>query len=349
MQHKYWLDHRSMGNFFGHSFKMVTFGESHGEGLGVVIEGCPSQIPFDFELLKSDLNERRPGQSDVVTSRQELDLPQVLSGVFEGRTLGTPIAILVKNQDQRSEDYKDIKHTPRPGHADDVWKTKYGHVDHRGGGRASGRETVARVMAGSVAKMYLRERCPHLNVLCFVAQIGEEHLSEEEILAISKRSTRKDIYASKVRVPLEDMSQKMEDLLLKAKSENESFGGLIQVIIKNPPSGLGEPVFNKIKSQLAQAYLSIGACNGFDFGKGFEGASMKGSEYHKDNPHFYGGIRGGLTTGEDIFARLSFKPTSSINSIAQKGRHDPCILPRAVSVVESMTYLVLADLYSLKK
>ncbi len=332
-----------MNNVFGDLFSVMTFGESHGPSLGAVIDGCPSGVNFDISLLEKDLRQRRPGQSEVVSGRNEPDSPQVLSGVFEGKTLGTPIAIIVNNKDQRSEDYNEIKKSPRPGHADDVWLSKYLHTDYRGGGRSSGRETVSRVMAGSVAKMMVKQLYPDISVLSFCSQVGELKLSQKEVESIVDKATPSDIYNSLVRIPIKDKSKQVEELLLKAKAQGQSYGGLAQVIIKNPPSNLGEPVFNKIKAVLAQAYLSIGATNGVDLGQGFDAVKAEGTEFHSGEASNYGGIRGGITTGETLQMRVSFKPTSSVLDVAKKGRHDPCIVPRAISVLEAMTWLVLAD------
>lgn len=327
-------------NSFGRFFKITTFGESHGEALGVVIDGCPAGVLFNYELLKENLKRRRPGQSSITTSRVEKDQPEILSGVFENKTLGTPICIIVRNHDQKSEDYSKIKLEPRIGHADDVWQTKFQHVDFRGGGRASGRETVARVMAGAVAQMLCQQLQPELKIKTYSSQIGEYKLSESE---------RADIWNIEVddfvtRFPSHEKNSQVLNLLEAAKAQGESYGGRVEVSIKNIPIGLGQPVFHKFKSDLALAVMSIGATTSFEIGEGASSVEQKGTEFHKEmSSNSYGGIRGGLTTGETINFNVGLKPTSSIKDIAKQGRHDPCIIPRAVPVVEAMTWLLIAD------
>lgn len=331
-------------NQFGSRFVITSFGESHGAALGVVIDGCPAGVKFSDTLLKKELERRRPGHhgsAQIVSGRQESDAPEVLSGVFEGHTLGTPIAIMVRNQDARSQDYKEIKATPRAGHADDMWKEKFGHSDHRGGGRSSGRETVSRVMAGAVAKMTIGQVSTSTQVLGYASQIGPFTLTSEE----RKRIGKKDIDSFQARFPSAKDGE-VANMLKEAQEQGESYGGVAEILIKNPPSFLGQPVFHKLKSDLAQAFLSIGATSGFELGLGFESAKIKGTDFHKDaDSENYGGIRGGISTGEDILLRISFKPTSSIMDVAKKGRHDPCIVTRAIPVLEAMTWLVLADHY----
>ncbi len=308
-------------NQFGSRFSITTFGESHGVALGVVIDGCPAGVQFNESLLLNDLKRRRPGPwslNQVVSNRKESDTPEILSGIFEGRTLGTPIAVIVRNEDARSEDYKEIKNTPRSGHADDVWKNKFGHSDHRGGGRSSGRETLSRVIAGSFAKMLIKHLSPECEVSAFASRIGPLALPQS---------------------PTEETSQKVISLLSEAQSKGESFDGEATVIIQNPPKNLGQPVFHKFKSDLAQALMSVGATDSIQIG---EHSHQEGTQFHQ-NQNNYGGIRGGITTGENIFCRVGFKPTSSILDVAKKGRHDPCIVPRAVPVLEAMTALVIAD------
>ncbi|AGH94698.1 chorismate synthase [Pseudobdellovibrio exovorus] len=326
-------------NSFGQIFKMISFGESHGVALGVVIEGCPAGVVFDQDLLVRNMQRRRPGQSSVTTARNEADAPEVVSGVFDGKTLGTPICILVRNADQRSQDYESIQHSPRIGHADDTWKTKFQHVDHRGGGRSSGRETLARVLAGSVAQMLCQQLLPQLQVKSFSSQIAHLQLTEnaEQIWKVNV-----DEYIT--RLPHEKLNNEAVQLLESAKVAGESYGGTVRTFVKNVPAGLGQPVFHKFKSDLASAMLSIGATTSFEFGAGHEAVRSKGTEFHQDlQSAVYGGIRGGLTTGEPLDFSVGFKPTSSIKDTAKKGRHDPCIVPRAVPVVEAMTWLVLAD------
>ena len=326
-------------NSFGHIFKMTTFGESHGPALGVVIEGCPAGIEFDHDLLKKNLERRKPGQSSVTTSRSESDTPEILSGVFENKTLGTPICIIVKNEDQKSADYDQIKNEARIGHADDTWKAKFGHVDHRGGGRSSGRETLCRVIAGSVAQMLCKKLSPQIQIKGYSSQIGEFTLAMEELKSVWDQ----DIDKYKTRFPSAreaHVAKWLED----AKTLGESYGGIVEVQIKNVSAGLGQPIFHKFKSDLAMAMMSLGAATAFEFGDGFGSVIQPGTEFHSNmNSESYGGIRGGITTGDPIFFRVGFKPTSSIKDTAKKGRHDPCIVPRAVPVVEAMTWLLLAD------
>lgn len=328
---------------FGSRFVITTFGESHGTALGVVIDGCPAGVDFDEALLRRELERRRPGghgSGQIVSGRQEGDQPEVLSGVFEGKTLGTPIAIIVRNQDARSQDYSQIKNSPRAGHADDMWKQKFGHSDHRGGGRSSGRETVSRVMAGAVAQMMLKHVAAPMKVIGYASQVGPLALTTDE----RKLAPTKDIDSFQARFP-SSRDQDVAALLKKAQEEGESHGGVAEILVQNPPSYLGQPVFHKLKSDLAQAFLSVGATNGFELGLGFDSSDVKGTEFHAGSGDFYGGIRGGISTGEDILLRVSFKPTSSILDVAKKGRHDPCIVTRAIPVLESMAWLVLADHY----
>lgn len=326
-------------NSFGHLFKMISFGESHGVGVGVVIEGCPSGVNFSNELLKNNLQRRKPGQSSVTTDRQENDIPEIISGVFENKTLGTPICILVKNKDQKSDDYQAIKDSPRIGHADDAWKLKFAHVDHRGGGRSSGRETLARVMAGSVAQMLVQQVNPQIQIKGFAAAIGSFKLSEKE----SENIWNENIDSYSTRFPSAE-NPKVVALLEKAKQDGESFGGVIELRMKNVPGGLGQPIFHKFKSDLASAMMSIGATAAIEIGEGELAATQSGQSFHQTlSSKNYGGIRGGITTGDEVCIKITFKPTSSIKDVAKKGRHDPCIIPRAVPVVEGMAWLVLAD------
>lgn len=328
-------------NQFGSRFIVTSFGESHGTGLGAVIDGCPAGLDFDSALLTHNMERRRPGHhgsGQVVSGRQEADQVEVLSGVFEGKTLGTPIAMLVRNQDARSQDYAQIKDSPRAGHADDVWKGKFGHSDHRGGGRSSGRETVARVMAGSVAQMLLRQWSPQTKVLGYASQIGPLSLSLED----RRQLLSKDIDRCQARFPAEE-SAPVAKLLQEAQASGESYGGIAEILIQSPPAFLGQPVFHKLKSDLGMAFLSVGAVNGFEMGVGFEAVNVPGTQFHYSGNEVYGGIRGGVSTGEDILLKVSFKPTSSILDVAKKGRHDPCIVTRAIPVLEAMTWLVLAD------
>lgn len=319
-------------NSFGRHFKITSFGESHGTALGVVIEGCPSGVRFDHDVLMHWLGRRKPGGENV-SSRNEIDQPEILSGIFENRTLGTPIAVTVRNHDARSKDYEPIVAQPRAGHADDVWREKFDHVDHRGGGRSSGRETLARVIGGAFAQMFLSQTHPELNVWGFLRQIGPLRISENDIVRGENQFNIS--HAKKIEI---------EAMLAQLKLEGDSVGGVAEIRIDNPPKNLGQPVFHKLKSDLTAAMMSIGATTGVELGDGFELAQKKGTEVHvAGNESAYGGIRGGISTGENIQLRVAFKPTSSILDVAKRGRHDPCIVLRALSVVESMALLVLAD------
>jgi chorismate synthase len=344
-------------NIFGERLKMLSFGESHGPGLGVVVDGCPAGVEFDQNLLNLELARRRPGQqgsaqSAVVSARAEADTPELLSGVFQGKTLGTPIAVLVRNHDQRSEDYEQIQNQPRAGHADDVWVKKFGISDHRGGGRSSGRETLSRVIAGSFAQMILKQVSPATRVYAFASQIASFTLKQQDILEIKKRfqsttpphpSPYFDQFVARFPSPLQ--SAAVEKLLSDAKENGKSYGGIAQVWIENPPESLGQPVFHKLKSDLAAAMMSVGAVSGVELGDGFLAVQAEGSEFHSHGPKHggYGGVRGGISTGERIVLKVAFKPTSSVLDVAKQGRHDPCIVTRAIPVLEAMANFVLAD------
>lgn len=347
------------GNSLGHLFRITTFGESHGEALGVVIDGCPPRIAFDFELLAEALRKRKPGQSDLTSPRKEADAFEVLSGVFEGQTTGTPICILIRNSDQQSTDYDALKSVYRPSHADYTYSMKYGIRDHRGSGRASARETVARVAAGAVATMLLKQH--GILVHAYVSQVGSVKLHHSpETIDPEKASL------NWVRCPDEHTAADMIRLIEKVREEGDSVGGTITGIVRNVPPGLGEPVFDKLHADLGKAMLSINACKGFEIGSGFEGSTRRGSEENdafvkKENrlttlSNHSGGIQGGISNGEPIYFRCAFKPVSSIKkeqttlntalqtqNLAIEGRHDPCVLPRAVAIVEAMTALTLAD------
>lgn len=329
-----------MKNSFGTIIKMHTFGESHGPSMGVVLDGLPAGIPINKDLLINDLFRRRPGHWDPLSSltnskRQEPDLPDLISGIYQDKTLGTPICILIPNQDTRSQDYHDL--IPRTGHADQTWLTKFHHTDPRGGGRSSGRETVARVIAGSFAKMLLNRICPSLKVTAFCSQIGPYKLSNDEF----KMASKQDIDQFIARFPSANQQQKMTDLLKKAKEDGDSWGGIATILIENPPAGLGQPVFRKLKSDLAQAFMSIGATSQCALDQ-FQNFDLPGSQFHHQNQS-YGGLNGGISNGQNIQFQVGFKPTSSILDVAKKGRHDPCIIPRAIPVLEAMAYWVLAD------
>jgi chorismate synthase len=344
----------SSNNTFGRYFSWMSFGESHGPAMGVVIDGCPGGVELDIKGLQADLNRRRPGQVDaasgkvLVTERDEKDQVEILSGVYEGKTLGTPIACVVRNEDQRSQDYEKIKKESRIGHADDMWKEKFAHVDPRGGGRSSGRETLSRVVAGSVARQFLHSIHPTLKVTGFAAQIGayaienfDREVLNEKLQSSQHNNSIVDGFAA--RFPSKTVN--IAEHLQHAKDTGESYGGVVEIWIDGAPQGLGEPVFHKLKSDLAMAVMSIGATCGVEFGEGFALTKSAGTEVHtQKNSPAYGGIRGGISTGERIAFRVAFKPTSSITDTSKQGRHDPCIVPRAVPVVEAMTWAVLADL-----
>lgn len=338
-------------NSIGERFGVTAFGESHGAALGVVIDGCPAGVVWDQRLLERELERRRPGTSKIVSARKENDKPEVLSGVYAGKTLGTPIAVIVRNQDQRSADYAKLEKSVsgatvfRRGHADDLWRAKFGHSDVRGGGRASGRETVARVMAGAVAQMLLKKIEPKLRVTGFAREIGPYALTEADLKsldAIKQKKFVSDRFAA--RFPSKKLSRQVEKMLVEAKASGKSFGGVAEIWVDGVPKGLGQPVFHKLKADLASALMGVGATTAFEIGDGFSAVSAEGSEFHmrKDNRR-YGGIRGGISTGERLILRVGFKPTASVLEFAKQGRHDPCIVPRAIPVLEAMTWLVLAD------
>lgn len=323
-------------NSFGSLLTITTFGESHGEALGVVIDGCPAGIPLAEADFLPELVRRRPGQSAVTTSRKEEDEPHILSGVFEGKTTGMPIAVLVANENQKPEHYEKLRNEFRVGHADATFAAKYGHRDHRGGGRQSGRETVARVIAGVVARKILPKECA---IIGWTKQIGP---------IVAKTFKLDTIEKNPVRCADPAAAKKMEAYILTLKAEGDSTGGLIGIRVEHPPKNLGDPVFRKLKSRLAEAVMTIGAVTGFSYGAGFATAAMRGSEYTED-PENFGGMLGGISTGETIVLTVSVKPASSIGKIAKEGRHDPCIVPRVIPVVEAMVALVLADCYLMQK
>lgn len=318
------------GNSFGDLFRMTTFGESHGPSLGVVIDGCPAGIPLSVEDFLPELARRRPGQSAVTTARSESDAPSIESGVFRGHTTGMPIAILVRNEGHRPDDYAELEHRPRPGHADETYAGKYSNRDHRGGGRSSGRETVSRVLAGVVARKVLPAG---VEVVAHAVRIGEHE---------AHSYSRKVIEQNAVRCADPVAAQAMEASILRLKEAGDSVGGLVEIRIGNPPPFLGEPVFDKLKARLAHAIMSIGAVTGFSYGAGFDTARMTGLEYVGNREHF-GGLLGGLSTGEDMRLLASIKPTPSVADVARRGRHDPCIVPRVIPVLEAMVAVVLAD------
>lgn len=336
----------SGANSFGRRFVLTTFGESHGSALGAVVDGVPAGLIWDQKLLDSELARRRPGQSKLVTARSESDRPEILSGVFENLTLGTPIAILVRNEDQKSEDYREIAKRPRAGHADDVWREKFGHSDPRGGGRSSGRETVSRVIGGAVARMLIAKLAPKTKLTGFARAIGPLEVTRKDLQALNKsaKSGPNPADGFAARFPSESQQDAVTQLLTEAKEKGLSYGGIAEIWIDGLPKGLGQPVFHKMKSDLAGAMMSLGATIGVEFGAGFDAAKAEGSDFHKDaSSADYGGLRGGITTGERLVIRVAFKPTSSVLDTAKKGRHDPCIVPRAIPVLEAMAALVIAD------
>lgn len=335
------------GNTFGSRFLVTTFGESHGVALGAVVDGCPAGVNIDLVTLQREMQRRRPGSASVasegiVSPRKEADSVEILSGVYQGRTLGTPIAMIVRNQDQRSADYQDIEQNARAGHADDVWKNKFIHSDHRGGGRASGRETLGRVLGGSIAKMFLNQVAPLCEVIGFSARIGPLELSQEDYDLIKSGVYSPDDFSA--RFP-SARHEEVRELLMQARADGESYGGVAEIWIRNPPQNLGQPVFAKFKATLAQAMMSVGATAGIEFGEGFAVSTQQGTTFHspEHSQEKYGGIRGGITTGETVNFKVAFKPTSSILDVAKQGRHDPCIVIRAIPVLEAMTWLCIAD------
>lgn len=348
------------GNTFGTLFKLTTFGESHGEAIGGIIEGCLPGITIDPDAVQNEMARRKPGQSDIVTQRKEADEVQFLSGIFEGKTTGTPIGFIIPNTNQKPNDYSHIKDSYRPSHADYVYEKKYGIRDYRGGGRSSARETASRVVAGAIARQML----PDIKINAFVSSVGDIFIDKPyQDLDFSKTES------NPVRCPDEKTAEKMEAYIREIRKEGDTVGGTITCVLQNVPIGLGEPVFDKLHAELGKAMLSINAVKGFEYGSGFCGAKMKGSEhndlYNADGTtksNLSGGIQGGISNGMDIYFRVAFKPVATImqkqemldnqgNIIEMqgKGRHDPCVVPRAVPIVEAMAAIVLADFYLLNK
>jgi len=348
------------GNSYGTLFRLTTFGESHGEALGGIIDGCPSGITLDLEAIQFEMSRRKPGQSAIVTQRKEPDDVQFLSGIFEGKTTGTPIGFIIPNTNQKSDDYSHIKDNYRPSHADYVYEKKYGVRDYRGGGRSSARETASRVVAGAIAKQML----PEIKINAFVSSVGTIYLDKPyQDLDFSKTEN------NPVRCPDEESAIKMEEYIKVIKKQGDTVGGTISCVIQNVPVGLGEPVFDKLHAELGKAMLSINAVKGFEFGSGFEGSKMKGSEhndlYNQDGStktNLSGGIQGGISNGMDIYFRVAFKPVATImqkqdsldnkgniTEMTGKGRHDPCVVPRAVPIVEAMAAIVIADFFLINK
>ncbi len=342
------------GNTFGKIFKLTTFGESHGKAIGGIIDGCPAGVSVDFDKIQYEMDRRKPGQSKIVTQRKEPDTVEFLSGIFEGMTTGTPIGFMIHNNNQKSKDYEHIKNSYRPSHADFVYDKKYGFRDYRGGGRSSARETAARVVAGSIAKQFMSG----VQFNAFVSGVGELKLKNPHLV-----NDFSSVESNPVRCPDPKMAKDMEELIKQIRKEGDTVGGTITCVIKNVPIGLGEPVFDKLHAELGKAMLSINAVKGFEYGSGFEGASWRGSKhndlFNKDGTtktNYSGGIQGGISNGMDIYFNVAFKPVATImqdqetidrsgnETIMQgKGRHDPCVVPRAVPIVEAMASLVLAD------
>jgi chorismate synthase len=333
----------SAPNTFGSHFRVTTFGESHGTALGAVIEGCPAGVAWNEALLAGELGRRRPGSSPLVSPRSEADEPELLSGVFRGKTIGTPISVIVRNRDARPADYEAIARAPRPGHADDVWIEKFGHVDPRGGGRSSGRETLSRVIGGAVAKMVLSELHPNLRILGFASAIGPHTMHSDDYRSLFKSQATYPSDQFTARFASRAQSNLVEELLLHAKTAGLSYGGVAEIAVTGMPAGLGQPVFRKLKAELASACLGIGASTSFELGDAPGAVEAEGSEFHSRDSDPYGGIRGGISTGNPMRIRVGFKPTASVLGVARGGRHDPCIVPRAVPVLEAMVALVLAD------
>ena len=348
------------GNSFGKIFKLTTFGESHGKAIGGIIDGCPAGLKLDFDAIQNELNRRKPGQSEIVTQRKEPDTVNFLSGIFEGQTTGTPIGFIIENANQKSKDYSHIKDAYRPSHADYTYDKKYGVRDYRGGGRSSARETACRVVAGAVAKQLLKD----IKISAFTSSVGDIYTNKPyQDLDFSKTET------NAVRCPDESTAEKMISKIKEIKKQGDTIGGTVTCVLQNVPSGLGEPVFDRLHAELGKAMLSINAVKGFEYGSGFCGITMKGSEHNdlfnvdgSTKTNLSGGIQGGISNGMDIYFRVAFKPVATImqkqktldksgNIIEMqgKGRHDPCVVPRAVPIVEAMAALVIADYWLLNK
>mgnify|MGYP000515970143 CR=1 FL=1 len=347
------------GNTFGQVFRITTYGESHGKALGVIIDGCPPNLKIDEAFIQNELARRKPGQSAIVTQRKEEDRFEILSGVFEGKSTGTPISMIIHNKDARSRDYSHIYDKFRPSHADYTYHKKYGIRDYRGGGRSSARETAARVAAGGIAKLLLKEY--GVSIHAYVSQVGnlKTELTYQEL-------DFDNIEATAIRCPDLEMATKMINLIKAVKKEGDTIGGVVNCVITGTPVGLGEPAFDKLHADLAKAMLSINACKGFEYGSGFDGVTMRGSQHNdafvqengtvKTTTNYSGGIQGGISNGMDIYFRTAFKPVATIIPAQQsvneagetvevkgRGRHDPCVVPRAVPIVEAMAALVIVD------
>ena len=353
-----------MSNTIGKLFTFTSFGESHGKGIGGIIDGCPAGIDMDETFIQNELNRRKPGQSSIATPRKEDDKVEFLSGVFEGKTTGTPIAFVIWNQNQHSTDYDHLKEVYRPSHADFTYQQKYGIRDHRGGGRSSARETAARVVAGAVAKLVLKTK--GVEITAYTSQVGHIAMTQT-VDTVDLTLTESNI----VRCPQQEVAEQMIEYIKELKKSGDSIGGIISCIIKGLPVGLGEPIFDKLQARLAAAMLSINASHGFDYGRGFEGVSLRGSQMNDSfiktgdkistKTNNSGGIQGGISNGQEVYFRVLFKPVATISKkqetldiysneveLEAKGRHDPCVLPRAVPIVEAMAAITLLDLYLTK-
>jgi chorismate synthase len=348
------------GNTYGTLFKLTTFGESHGKAIGGVIDGCPAGLTLDLTAIQNDLDRRKPGQSAIVTQRKEPDEVEFFSGIFEGQTTGTPIGFAIHNTNQKSKDYSHIKDSYRPSHADYVYDEKYGLRDHRGGGRSSARETASRVVAGAIAKQFLAP----VTINAYVSAVGTIHLDQ-----YPSKVDLSQIENNPVRCPDTSVATEMENYIKTIRKEGDTVGGIVTCVIKDLPVGLGEPVFDKLHAELGKAMLSINAVKGFEYGSGFAGTEMKGSQHNdlfntdaSTKTNRSGGVQGGISNGMDIYFNVAFKPVATImqnqetinskgESVAMqgKGRHDPCVVPRAVPIVEAMAALVLADFKLLKR
>ena len=345
------------GSSIGTIFKLTTFGESHGVAIGGVIDGVPSNLTINFESIQDELDRRKPGQSAIVTQRKESDKVQFLSGIFEGKTTGAPIGFIIPNDDQRSGDYSHISDSFRPSHADFTYEKKYGHRDYRGGGRSSARETASRVVAGAIAKQILSLQ--NIHIQAFVDQVGSIQLSSDELLSLNYDT----IENNPVRCPVPSKAEEMEVLIREVRKDGDTIGGCVRCEIKGVPIGLGEPVFDRLNAELGKAMLSINAVKGFEYGSGFSGVELRGSQHNdafqEDGTtltNHSGGIQGGISNGMPIYFRVAFKPVATIIQeqdsidkngnkivVSGKGRHDPCVVPRAVPIVESMAAIVLLD------
>ncbi|WP_185861137.1 chorismate synthase [Blattabacterium cuenoti] len=350
------------GNVFGNLFRVSTFGESHGTALGGIIDGCPAGIKLNLQEVQYELNRRKPGQSSIVTQRNESDEVNFLSGIFNNKTTGTPIGFIIYNKDHKSDDYSHIREVYRPSHSDLTYEKKYGIRDYRGGGRSSARETTCRVVAGAIAKQLIQ----NITITSYVSSVGDISIKKSyKELNLSRES----IERSPIRCPDPDTAEKMISKIKKIKNQGDTIGGIITCVVKNVPIGIGEPIFEKLHAELGKAMLSINAVKGFEYGSGFYGTHLTGSQ-HNDlfqtdgttKTNLSGGIQGGISNGMDIYFRIAFKPVATIMKkqktidqngnlifIEGKGRHDPCVLPRAVPIVESMTALVLADYWMYNK